>query len=85
MYNFSGLSGDQLDKFEKRLASIKKAFMKEYLIALHVIDDKKMNDEQQDIKQRLDDMFNDANKKCLNSYKGLMNNVDDFLINSLNR
>lgn len=74
-YDFSGLCADQLEKLEKRLLSLKKAFIKEYIIALHVINNKNANDKEEELKVKISDLLTDTANKSSIFYKECMNKV----------
>jgi hypothetical protein len=78
-YDFYGLCDDQGEKFKKRLASLQKAFLKEYMFALNIINDSKANEMRQEIKSALDDaLFTAMNKadvafkECSHKIIGIM-------------
>ncbi len=78
-YDFSGLCADQIDKLEKRLSSLKKLFMKEYIIALNVINNRNANDNRNIIKTEIDDLFNDVANKSSIFYTECMNKIQRIL------
>jgi hypothetical protein len=83
-YNFSGLCADQIEKLEKRLDNLKKACIKEYVVALNVINNKSVNERRSDIKTQIDDLFNDTKNKTSGHYTKCMNEVQRILTSSLN-
>lgn len=74
-YDFSGLCADQIEKIDKRLASLKKAFVKEYVIALNVINNSNANEHHEEIKVRIADILNDTANKASIFYKECMNKI----------
>jgi len=82
-YDFSGLCGDQLEKLEKRLASLKKNFIKDYVVALNVINNSTANDRRGAIKTEIDDLFNDTANKAAIFYTECMNKVQRVLTANL--
>jgi hypothetical protein len=82
-YDFSGLCADQVEKLQKRLVTLKKAFMKEYDIALNVINKAGINEKRGAIKTEIDDLFNDVSNKASIFYTECMNKVQRVLTNNL--
>jgi hypothetical protein len=82
-YDFSGLCADQIEKLDKRLASLKKAFIKEYVVALNVINNKNANDNRGAMKTEIDDLFNDVGNKASIFYTECMNKVQRVLTTNL--
>jgi len=82
-YDFSGLCADQIEKIEKRLISLKKTFIKEYAVALNVINNKNANENRGDIKTKIDDLFNDTANKAQIFYTECMNKVKKVLTENL--
>lgn len=82
-YDFSGLCANQIEKIEKRLTSLKKAFIKEYTVALHVINNKHLNDKLGTLKVEIDDLFNDTGNKASIFYTECMNKVQRLLATNL--
>lgn len=74
-YDFSGLCADQIDTLEKRLISLKKSFIKDYVVSLNVINNKNANDNRSVIKTDIDDLFNDVLNKTSIIYTECMNKV----------
>lgn len=82
-YDFSGLCADQIEKLGKRLESLKKAFIKEYVVALNVINNATANDKRGEIKTEIDDLFNDTANKASIFYTECMNKVQRVLTKNL--
>lgn len=82
-YDFSGLCADQIEKLDKRLASLKKSFIKEYVVALNVINNKNANDCRGTIKTEIDDLFNDVANKASIFYTECMNKVQRVLTSNI--
>lgn len=82
-YDFSGLCADQIEKLEKRLSSLKKAFTKDYAIALHIINNKHANDNEGIIKIAIDDIFNDVANKASIFYTECMNKIQRLLLENI--
>lgn len=72
-YDFSKLCADQLDKLEKRLVSLKKSFVKDYMVALQVINNHEANKCMGEIKQKIEDLINDEIKKSTIFWTECMN------------
>lgn len=81
--DFSGLCADQIDKLDKRLVSLKKAFIKEYVVALNVINNANANENKGAIKIEIEDLLNDTAKKASIFYTECMNKVQRVLINNI--
>lgn len=82
-YDFSGLCADQLEKLSKRLTSLKKSFLKEYEIALHVINNRHANEKMGEIMIGVDDILNDVARKTAIFYTEGMNKVQHNLTHNL--
>ena len=80
-YDFSGLCADQIDKLDKRLVSLKKEFMKEYVTALYIINDVPTNENMEQIKIEIDDLFNNSANRSSIMYTECMNKVKRALTN----
>lgn len=78
-YDFSGLCADQIEKIEKRLTSLKKAFLKEYSIALNVINNENANEHREEIKTKISDLLNDTANKSVIFYNECMRKVQGNL------
>ena len=68
-YDFYGLCDDQNQKLEKRLASLHKAFIKEYVFALNIINDPKANEKRPEIKSAIEEALFTAISKATVAYK----------------
>lgn len=62
-YDFSNLCADQLERVEKRLDALRKAFVKQYHVSLDVINNKHANDKRGETIQLIEDLFRDQIKK----------------------
>lgn len=82
-YDFSGLCADQLERLEKRLESLKKAFMKEYRVALNVINNPSANEKRNEIMYDVETLFNDASSAAKSMYASSMNKVMSVLMRDL--
>jgi hypothetical protein len=82
-YDFSGLCADQLEKLEKRLTSIQKANIKEYCIALNVLNSPQEHEARSQTKQEINDIFNDVNTKLAIIYTEALNKVQRVLRKNL--
>jgi len=58
-YDFSGLCADQLEKLRKRLESLNKLFVKEYKIALNVINNPAQHEHRGEIMVGVEDQLRD--------------------------
>lgn len=62
-YDFYGLCDDQGEKLKKRLAALQKAFIKEYIFAMNIINNPQANTERPEIVAGLEDaLFTAFNK-----------------------
>lgn len=68
-YDFYGLCDDQNEKLAKRLASLHKAFIKEYMFALNIINHPKANEQRPEIKTALEEALFTAVSKATVAYK----------------
>lgn len=82
-YDFSGLCADQVEKLEKRLDSLKKSFIKEYMVAINVINNPIANEKKGAIGIEIDDLFNDTKNKASIFYTECMNKVKKVLTSNL--
>lgn len=82
-YNFSGLCSDQIEKLEKRLLSLRKVFIKEYVVALNVINNPVANDNRGAIKIEIEDLLNDTANKTSIFYTECMNKIQRVLMRHL--
>lgn len=78
-YDFSGLCSDQIEKLEKRLDSLQKVFLKEYKIALNVINSPLANTNRKEIMFDIETLFNDTAVACKSIYAANMNKVINVL------
>ena len=78
-YDFSGLCADQLEKLRKRLESFNKAIVKEYNLALNVINSANANDHRGEITIEVEDLLRDQIKKTEIFYTETMNKVQRVL------
>jgi hypothetical protein len=74
-FDFSGLCADQLEKLKKRLESLNKASIKEYNIALNVINNPEQYEHRGEIMIGVEDQLRDVVKKCEIFYTEAMNKV----------
>lgn len=74
-FDFSGLCADQLEKLNKRLTSINKSFIKEYKLALNVINNSETNAHQPEILLQIEDLLRDQVNKCAIFYTETFNKV----------
>ena len=74
-HDFSNLCADQLEKLQKRLESLKKANLKDYTMALNVINNEEACDKIGEIHVQVDDIFNDVSKSIQIIYTEALNKV----------
>lgn len=82
-YDFSGLCADQLFKLEKRLASLHKSFVKEYIIGLNVINNAYANEHRAETLVQVEDLLRDLTKKCSIFYVENFNKIQRELTKHL--
>lgn len=82
-YDFSGLCGDQIMRLEKRLESLKKNFLKDYAIAMNVINNPSANEKRGEIRVQIDDLLNDVANKSSIFYTETLNKVQRVLKENL--
>ena len=82
-YDFSGLCGDQLEKLTKRLESLNKSFIKEYKMALNVINNPESLNHRGETIQSVEDLLRDVVGKCEIFYTETMNKVKVELVKHL--
>jgi hypothetical protein len=78
-YDFSGLCADQIFKLAKRLTSLNKSFVKEYTMALNVINDSDTNDNRNEIMIEVENLLRDQIGKCETFYTETLNKVQRVL------
>lgn len=78
-YDFSGLCADQIFKLAKRLTALNKAFVKEYTMALNVINDSETNDNRGEIMIEVENLLRDQIGKCEIFYTETLNKVQRVL------
>lgn len=78
-YDFSGLCSDQLEKLTKRLQSLNKAFVKEYKLALNVINNPKANEKRSETMIEIEDLLRDQIGKTEIFYTETLNKVQRSL------
>lgn len=78
-YDFSGLCADQIDKLAKRLQSLNKTFVKEYKMALNVINNPQANDKRSETIIEIEDLLRDQIGKSEIFYTETLNKVQKCL------
>lgn len=78
-YDFSVLCQDQLEKLNKRLSSLHKSFVKEYKMALNVINHAKTNENRSEILVEIEDVLRDQLGKSEIFYTETLNKVQRAL------
>lgn len=82
-YDFSGLCADQVEKLKKRLEGLNKACVKEYKIALNVINSPSQMEHRGEIMIGVEDALRDVVGKCEIFYTEAMNKVQQELVKFL--
>lgn len=82
-YDFSGLCADQLEKLAKRLQSLNKSFVKEYKLALNVINSAKANEHRSEVFTEIEDLLRDQIGKTEIFYTETLNKVQRALAKHL--
>ena len=78
-YDFSVLCNDQIEKLAKRLESLNKSFVKEYKLALGVINNQETNDHYNEIIVEVEDLLRDQVNKSSIFYTETLNKVQRVL------
>lgn len=78
-YDFSGLCADQIEKLNKRLTSLNKAFVKEYKMALNVINHPVANEKRSETLIEIEDLLRDQIGKSEIFYTETLNKVQRCL------
>lgn len=78
-YDFSVLCNDQIAKLAKRLESLNKSFVKEYKLALNVINNAEANDHYNEIIVEIEDLLRDQVNKSSILYTETLNKVQRVL------
>lgn len=78
-YDFSGLCGDQLDKLQRRLESLSKAFMKEYVLALNVINNNNVMEHKAEIFIAIENVLHDQAEEAAIRYSRTLNVVQGIM------
>lgn len=79
-YDFSGLCADQIEKLGKRLVSLNKSFVNDYILALGVINSPDANDNRLTILQEIEDHLRDQVAKSEILYTETLNKVQRVLM-----
>lgn len=82
-YNFTTLATDNLEKLETRFTKLSKLILKEYYLALEVINNRKVNDHFDEIEIQLLDIFHDAVHQSLSVWSTALKQVEIILDNHL--
>lgn len=82
-YDFSGLCADQLEKLKKRLESLNKSSIKEYKLALNVINNPIANEKRGEIFVEVEELLRDQIGKSEIFYTETLNKVQRSLAKHL--
>lgn len=82
-YDFSGVCTDQLEKLKKRLESLNKSYIKEYKLALNVINNPIANEHRNETIIEVEDLLRDQVGKCEIFYTETLNKVQRVLAKHL--
>ncbi len=82
-YDFSGLCADQIAIIDKRLEAMGKKFIKEYHLALNVINHSIVNEKRGEIVQEVEDALRDTRHKSVIFFTECMNKVQKALIRNM--
>lgn len=82
-YDFSGMCANQIEKIDKRMEALSKAFVKDYHFALNVINHADANDRRGEIIQEVEDLLRDTSNKSVLFFTECMNKVQRALIKNL--
>lgn len=78
-YDFSNLCADQLESLIKKLDSLRKGNLKEYKMALNVINNQEALEHIEEMNVEIDDIFADAHREISISYMKALNQVQGKL------
>jgi hypothetical protein len=78
-YDFQTLFNDQLDKLDKKLTSFNKSIVKEYKIALNVINSKNEQENRNENFDKIQILLSDALCKSHGSYNKIFDNIEEIL------
>lgn len=82
-YDFSGVCADQLEKLKKRLESLNKAYIKEYKLALNVINSPVANEHRKETFIEIENLLSDQVGKSQIFYTETLNKVQRVLAKHL--
>lgn len=82
-YDFSCLCADQLEKLAKRLQSLNKSFVKEYKLALNVINNPVANEHRSETFVEVEDILRDQVGKTEVFYTETLNKIQRVLAKHL--
>ncbi len=82
-YDFSSMCADQLEKLEKRLASFNKTLIKDYKIALNVINNQNERDHRSETMIEVEDILRDVVNKTQIFYTEALNKAQRLLVKHL--
>lgn len=74
-YDFDGLCCDQRERLVKRLESINKQFMKEYVLSMNVINDPEINNRREEIISNVKEILLAHVSRIEVMYQGAFNGV----------
>jgi len=78
-YNFSTLAADNLEKIESRFTKLSKSILKEYLLALSVINSESVNKNWETIELTISDIFHDSVHKSLINWTQSLKLIEELL------
>ncbi len=82
-YDFSGLCADQMEKLNKRLTALHKAYVKQYEFALNIINNSNQNEHRKPILQEAESILWDQLSRIEIFYTEAMNKVQKVLAQHL--
>jgi hypothetical protein len=82
-YDFSNMCANQIEKIEKRMEALGKAFVKDYHLALDVINHSAANEKRAEIMQEVEDLLRDTRNKSVIFFTECMNKVQKALVKNM--
>ena len=82
-HDFSALCAEQSEQLEKKLTALHKSFVKDYQMAINVINNTNLNNNIADVRIEIADILNDQLNACTIFYKETFINIQRTLLRYL--
>jgi hypothetical protein len=82
-YDFSNLALSQLETLRKKLESAKKVFIKEYFLAIQVINSENLKEDYKELRERMEVVLDGAAQKSRIAFTQALNDISDSLLKRL--